>query len=148
MFAIDYFKKLGVTAVELLPVHQYVNDKTLVDKKLENYWGYNTIGYFAPESGYSSSGIDGEQVKEFKEMVKNLHAAGIEVILDVVYNHTAEGQPPRAHPLLPGHRQHRLLPPRRRKTSVITWITPAPATPSTSRTRACSSSSWTACATG
>jgi isoamylase len=91
MFAIEYFKKMGVTAIELLPVHQYVNDKTLTDKKLENYWGYNTIGYFAPECGYSSSGIDGGQVKEFKEMVKNLHAAGIEVILDVVYNHTAEG---------------------------------------------------------
>ena len=90
-FAIDYFKKLGVTAVELLPVHQYVNDKMLVDKKLENYWGYNTIGYFAPESGYSGDGVAGGQVREFKEMVRNLHAAGIEVILDVVYNHTAEG---------------------------------------------------------
>jgi isoamylase len=90
-FAIDYLKKLGVTAVELLPVHQFVNDKVLVDRGLRNYWGYNTIGYFAPDSAYSSSGVLGEQVREFKTMVKNLHEAGIEVILDVVYNHTAEG---------------------------------------------------------
>ncbi|MEA3186468.1 MAG: isoamylase, partial [Chthoniobacter sp.] len=90
-FAIDYLKKLGVTAVELLPVQQFVNDKTLLDKGLRNYWGYNTIGYFAPDVRYSASGVSGEQVKEFKGMVKNLHAAGIEVILDVVYNLTAEG---------------------------------------------------------
>ncbi|MEI6351977.1 MAG: glycogen debranching protein GlgX [Verrucomicrobiota bacterium] len=90
-FAIDYLKKLGVSAVELLPVHQHVEDKVLVDRGLVNYWGYNTIGYFAPESKYSASGIQGEQVTEFKTMVKALHAAGIEVILDVVYNHTAEG---------------------------------------------------------
>jgi glycogen operon protein len=89
--AIDYLKKLGITAVELLPVHQFVNDKTLVDKELSNYWGYNTIGFFAPHSEYSSTGKLGEQVREFKAMVKTLHAAGIEVILDVVYNHTAEG---------------------------------------------------------
>jgi isoamylase len=89
--AIDYFKKLGITAVELLPVHHHVDDKVLVDRGLRNYWGYNTIGYFAPDSRYSSSGIHGEQVREFKAMVKSLHAAGIEVILDVVYNHTAEG---------------------------------------------------------
>ena len=90
-YAVDYFKKLGVTAIELLPVHQFVNDKTLIDKGLKNYWGYNTIGYFAPDSRYSSGGVQGQQVKEFKTMVKNLHAEGIEVILDVVYNHTAEG---------------------------------------------------------
>jgi isoamylase len=89
-WAIDYLKKLGVTAVELLPVHQFVNDKTLLDKNLVNYWGYNSIGYFAPDSRYANE-IQGGQVQEFKEMVKNLHAAGIEVILDVVYNHTAEG---------------------------------------------------------
>jgi glycogen operon protein len=89
--AIDYFKKLGVTAVELLPVQSFVNDKILVDKGLTNYWGYNTIGYFSPEAKYSSSGSSGEQVREFKSMVRNLHAAGIEVILDVVYNHTGEG---------------------------------------------------------
>jgi isoamylase len=88
---IQHMKDLGVTAVELLPVHQHINDKHLTDKGLTNYWGYNTIGYFAPESSYSSAGTHGEQVTEFKEMVKTLHRAGIEVILDVVYNHTAEG---------------------------------------------------------
>ena len=88
---IKYLKELGVTAVELLPVHHYVNDKTLVDKGLTNYWGYNSIGFFAPYSEYSASGSMGEQVKEFKEMVKAFHKEGIEVILDVVYNHTAEG---------------------------------------------------------
>jgi isoamylase len=89
--AIDYFKKLGVTALELLPVHAHIDDKALVDRGLTNYWGYNTIGFFAPHAAYSSSGQLGEQVIEFKSMVRNLHAAGIEVILDVVYNHTAEG---------------------------------------------------------
>jgi isoamylase len=90
-WAIDYFKHLGVTAVELLPVHAHIDDKALVDRKLTNYWGYNSIGFFAPEANYSSSGDLGGQVTEFKTMVRNLHAAGIEVILDVVYNHTAEG---------------------------------------------------------
>ncbi|WP_395744816.1 glycogen debranching protein GlgX [Prosthecobacter sp.] len=89
--AIAYFKQLGVTAVELQPVHHFVNDHFLESRGLTNYWGYSSIGYFAPESRYSSSGTAGEQVVEFKQMVKNLHAAGIEVILDVVYNHTAEG---------------------------------------------------------
>ncbi len=89
--AIDYFKKLGVTAVELLPVHAHIDDKGLIDRGLTNYWGYNTIGFFAPHAQYSSSGQMGQQVVEFKSMVRSLHAAGIEVILDVVYNHTAEG---------------------------------------------------------
>jgi glycogen operon protein len=89
--AIKYLKDLGITAVELLPVHQHIDDKILFDRGLTNYWGYNTIGFFAPEAKYSSSGVMGEQVSEFKGMVRNLHAAGIEVILDVVYNHTAEG---------------------------------------------------------
>jgi isoamylase len=89
--AIKYFKKLGITAVELLPVHDHVDDQHLLDKGLTNYWGYNSIAFFAPESTYSSWGTRGEQVAEFKQMVKNLHSAGIEVILDVVYNHTAEG---------------------------------------------------------
>jgi glycogen operon protein len=84
-------KELGVTAVELLPVHTKIDDKILIDRGLRNYWGYNTIGFFAPESQYSSSGVMGQQVSEFKGMVRNLHAAGLEVILDVVYNHTAEG---------------------------------------------------------
>ena len=88
---VDHLVSLGVTAVELLPVHQFVNDQRLQDMGLSNYWGYNTIGFFAPHNGYSSSGQRGEQVNEFKAMVRTLHAAGIEVILDVVYNHTAEG---------------------------------------------------------
>jgi glycogen operon protein len=89
--AIDYLKKLGVTAVDLLPVHAHIDDKILVDRGLTNYWGYNTIGFFAPHAQYSSGGQTGAQVSEFKSMVRNLHSAGIEVILDVVYNHTAEG---------------------------------------------------------
>jgi isoamylase len=88
---IDYLKNLGITAIELMPVHQFVRDHNLVKNGLTNYWGYNTLNYFAPESGYSSSGETGGQVNEFKTMVKNLHKAGIEVILDVVYNHTGEG---------------------------------------------------------
>jgi glycogen operon protein len=89
--AIEHFKNLGITAVELLPCHQFVHDHVLVERGLRNYWGYNSIGYLAPHNEYSSSGQRGEQVQEFKRMVKTLHAAGIEVILDVVYNHTAEG---------------------------------------------------------
>lgn len=82
----------GVTAVELMPVHQFVNDPSLVEKGLSNYWGgYNTIGFFAPHNGYAAYTQPGQQVQEFKTMVKELHAADIEVILDVVYNHTAEG---------------------------------------------------------
>ncbi|OJY45495.1 glycogen debranching protein GlgX [Pseudonocardia sp. 73-21] len=88
---IAHLKKLGVTAIELMPVHQFVNDSTLVDKGLSNYWGYNSIGFFAPHNRYASFGTRGEQVYEFKSMVRTLHKAGIEVILDVVYNHTAEG---------------------------------------------------------
>ncbi len=87
---IEHLRELGVTAVELLPVHQFVDDKFLLDKGLVNYWGYNSIGYFAPAARYASGG-GGQQVSEFKEMVKRLHAAGLEVFLDVVYNHTAEG---------------------------------------------------------
>jgi len=85
--AIEHLKRLGVTTVELMPVHAYVDDRHLVERGLTNYWGYNTIGYFAPERHYSASG----KVAEFKTMVKTLHSAGLEVILDVVYNHTAEG---------------------------------------------------------
>jgi isoamylase len=89
--SIDYLKSLGITAIELLPVHQFVQDSTLVERGLRNYWGYNSIGYFAPHNEYSAGGQCGEQVLEFKHLVKTLHVAGIEVILDVVYNHTAEG---------------------------------------------------------
>ncbi|GAB3531471.1 glycogen debranching protein GlgX [Arthrobacter tecti] len=88
---IAHLQKLGVTAIELMPVHQFVNDSTLQEKGLSNYWGYNTIGFFAPHNAYGSTGDEGEQVQEFKAMVRELHLAGIEVILDVVYNHTAEG---------------------------------------------------------
>jgi isoamylase len=88
--AIDYLRDLGITAVELLPVHQFVHDSHLLERGLRNYWGYNSIGFFAPHNGYASGG-GGEQVQEFKAMVRALHEAGIEVILDVVYNHTAEG---------------------------------------------------------
>ncbi|HEY0810145.1 MAG TPA: glycogen debranching protein GlgX [Longimicrobiales bacterium] len=87
---IDYLKSLGVTAVELLPTHDFLHDKFLIDKGLRNYWGYNTTSFFAPYAGYSQ-GDRGEQVADFKQMVKALHRAGIEVILDVVYNHTSEG---------------------------------------------------------
>ncbi|MEP9385233.1 glycogen debranching protein GlgX [Nocardioides sp. KR10-350] len=90
---VDYLKDLGVTAVELLPVHQFFSEPRLLEKGLVNYWGYNSVSYFAPDASYSSSGDRGQQVTEFKEMVKALHRAGIEVILDVVYNHTAEAGP-------------------------------------------------------
>ena len=89
--AIRHLTDLGITAIELLPVHQRVDDRHLVDKGLKNYWGYNTLGFFAPEISYESRGYPLDAVGEFKTMVRNLHAAGIEVILDVVYNHTAEG---------------------------------------------------------
>ena len=88
---IEYLKKLGITAIELMPIHQFVNDPFLQEKGLNNYWGYNTIGFFAPHNAYSSQGQRGEQVNEFRAMAKGFHAAGIEVTRDVVYNHTAEG---------------------------------------------------------
>jgi isoamylase len=88
---IEHLAKLGVTAVELMPVHQFVHDNRLADLGLRNYWGYNTLGFFAPYQGYSAMGSLGQQTQEFRGMVKALHAAGMEVILDVVYNHTAEG---------------------------------------------------------
>jgi len=88
---IEHLTSLGVTAVELMPVHQFTQDGFLKERGLSNYWGYSTIGFFAPHNGYSSTGTGGRQVAEFKSMVKALHAAGIEVILDVVFNHTAEG---------------------------------------------------------
>ena len=88
---IEHLKRIGVTAVELLPVHQFIPEQAMVARGLTNYWGYNTIGFLAPHNRYCSAGQRGEQVGEFKTMVKALHTAGIEVILDVVYNHTAEG---------------------------------------------------------
>jgi glycogen operon protein len=88
---VEHLTSLGVTAIELMPVHQFVQDGVLRDRGLTNYWGYNTIGFFAPHNAYAAHGTRGQQVSEFKAMVKALHAAGLEVILDVVYNHTAEG---------------------------------------------------------
>ena len=88
---VEHLQRLGITALELMPVHQFVNDSVLQDKGLSNYWGYNTLGFFAPHNAYSATGEHGQQVQEFRAMVRTLHEAGIEVILDVVYNHTAEG---------------------------------------------------------
>jgi isoamylase len=88
---IEHLKSLGINAIELMPVHHFVNDSTLIQKGLSNYWGYNTIGFFSPDPNYSSAATPGGQVQEFKAMVRTLHEANIEVILDVVYNHTAEG---------------------------------------------------------
>jgi glycogen operon protein len=90
---IDHLVKLGITAVELQPIHHFVSEYDLIERGLTNYWGYSTIGYFAPHGPYSASGDRGQQVNEFKSLVKTLHEAGIEVILDVVYNHTGEGGP-------------------------------------------------------
>src|SRR5262249_3268484 len=89
--AIEHLRGLGVTAVELLPVQQFVHSQRLIEMKLRNYWGNDSIGYFAPHNEYSSRGARGGQVEDFKQMVKHLHQAGIEVLLDVVYNHTCEG---------------------------------------------------------
>ena len=90
---VDYLRDLGVTAIELLPVHQFYSETALAEDGRANYWGYNSLGYFAPHGAYSSAGDGGQQVTEFKQMVKSFHAAGIEVLLDVVYNHTSEGGP-------------------------------------------------------
>jgi len=90
---LDHLASLGVTAVELLPVHQFVDEQSLLDRRLRNYWGYMTVGFFAPHAGYSAGGTRGQQVVEFKRAVQALHARGLEVILDVVYNHTGEGGP-------------------------------------------------------
>jgi isoamylase len=113
--AVAHLLKLGVTAVELLPVHHICDEPFLHDRGLTNYWGYSTIGYFAPHSRYAATGTRGEQVREFKGMVKALHAAGIEVILDVVYNHAASTTAPTTG--------------WRRATRGCTWTSPGPATP-------------------
>ncbi len=115
---IRHLTSLGVTAIELLPVHCFVDDKILLDKGLRNYWGYNTINFFAPDVRYRTQDIPGSGVREFKEMVRALHRAGIEVILDVVYNHTAEGN--HLGPTLSFRdRQPHLLPPLRREPALL-----------------------------
>ena len=140
---VDYLRDLGVTAVELLPVHQFFSEPALLERGLVNYWGYNSIGFFAPHAATPPSGDRGQQVAEFKQMVKSLHAAGIEVILDVVYNHTAEAGAARADALLPRARRPRLLQAgqptptrdRREPSTTPTGTSPAAATPSTPTTR-------------
>ena len=121
-----------------MPVHQFVQDTHLVDKGLSNYWGYNTIGFFAPHNAYSSNGQRGQQVQEFKSMVRALHEADIEVILDVVYNHTAEGNHMGPTLCFRGIDNAGLLPPGRRATRSTTSTPPAPAT-------ACSCATRTSC---
>ena len=117
--AISHLKQLGVTAVELLPVHHIADEEFLHHRGLTNYWGYSSIGYFAPHSSYAATGEGGQEVREFKGMVKALHRAGIEVILDVVYNHTAEGNHLGPDALLQGRRQQVLLPPHARGRALL-----------------------------
>ena len=137
--SIDYLRDLGVTAVELLPVHQFVTEPALAARGLANYWGYNSIGFFAPHAAYSSSGDRGQQVREFKEMVQDTSTPpGIEVILDVVYNHTAEGGTLGPTLSLPRPRRPRLLQAcgradRPGRPTTPTGTSPAAATPSTHR---------------
>ena len=135
---VDHFTKLGVTAVELMPVHQFVHDHRLAELGLRNYWGYNSIAYLAPYNGYASR-RGHRVVNEFKAMVRALHRAGIEVILDVVYNHTAEGNhlgPTLAFRGIDNASYYRLV-----ETDLAsTGTRPAPATPSTCATPTCCSS--------
>ena len=116
---IDHLKSLNVTAIELMPVHQFMHDHRLLDLGLRNYWGYNTFGFFAPHYQYAATQHAGGAVAEFKAMVRSFHEAGIEVILDVVYNHTAEGNHLGPDHQLPRHRQRRLLPAARRRPAVL-----------------------------
>ncbi len=112
---IDYLKALGITSVELLPVHSFINDSNLLDKKLTNYWGYNTIGFFAPDPRYAADVAN--SLREFKEMTAKLHGAGLELILDVVYNHTAEGNehgPTLSYKGIDNASYYRLLPDQKR----------------------------------
>ena len=111
--AIQHLLDLGVTTVELMPVHQFVSETHVQHRGRANYWGYNSVAFFAPHAGYAATGSRGEQVDEFKAMVKALHAAGLEVVLDVVYNHTAEEGPTGPTLSLPRDRQPGVLPPAR-----------------------------------
>ena len=131
---IPYLKSLGVTAVELLPIHQFdpleIQKPSPTDPSvmLTNYWGYSTVGFFAPHNEYSVSPEQAEHIREFRDMVKALHKAGIEVILDVVFNHTSEGNDQGPVDQLQGVRERRLLPPGRARTGSTTWTTPAAGT--------------------
>ena len=116
--AVKYLQRLGITAIELQPVHQFVQDSTLLAKGLRNYWGYNSIGYLAPHNEYARVS-EGGQVQEFKQLVKTMHDAGIEVILDVVYNHTAEGNHLGPIAVVQGHRQRCLLSRRGRPAALL-----------------------------
>jgi isoamylase len=124
---IDHLTRLGVNAVELMPVHQFLDDKVLEERGLHNYWGYNTIGFFAPHAAYAAAG-DGNQVQEFKAMVRALHEAEHRGHPRRRLQPHRRGQPPGAHPVLPGHRQRRLLPAGGRRSRSTTRTTPAPAT--------------------
>ena len=144
---IDHLLNLGVTAVELMPVHHFVADRNLVDKGLTNYWGYNSIAFFAPHVGYATGAL-GQQVGEFKSMVRTLHRAGIEVILDVVYNHTAEGNQLGPTLSLQRHRQRGLLPPVPRGPALLPRLHGHGQQPEHPPSRGRWAWSPTACATG
>ena len=131
---IKHFSALGVTAVELMPVHQFVHDSALVERGLSNYWGYNTIGFFAPHNDYASFGGHGGQVQEFKTMVKALHRGRHRGHPRRGLQPHRRGQPPRPDAVVPRHRQPGLLPARRRATGSTTTTPPAPATASTCAT--------------
>ena len=130
---IDHLKRLGVTTIELLPVHGFVDDRHLVEKKLVNYWGYNTLSFFAPEQRYAQD----NPLDAFRTTVARLHDAGIEVMLDVVYNHTAEGNHLGPTLSFPRHRQRLLLLAEAGQSALSTTISPAAAARSTSPIRAC-----------
>ena len=121
---IDHLRRLGITAIELMPVHAFLQDRALQQRGLRNYWGYNTLGFFAPEPSYLSDGTP----NEMRVAVRRLHAAGIEVILDVVYNHTAEGDETGPDAVVPRPRQCQLLSAGGRTTARTASTTPAPAT--------------------
>ena len=114
----SYIKSLGVTSIELMPIHTFISDSHLLEKGLTNYWGYNSIGFFAPDPRYAAERRS-NSLREFKEMVARFHDAGLEVILDVVYNHTAEGNELRPHAVLQGHRQCQLLPADRQRAALL-----------------------------
>ena len=137
---VEYLAGLGVTAVELLPVHQFVTSGDLAGRGLANYWGYNTIGFFAPHDGYSAAvraGRAGGQIAEFQAMVQALHAAGLEVLLDVVFNHTGRGRPAGPDAVLPRAGQPGVTTGSCPATCAVMWTPRAPATRSTPTTRLC-----------